>query len=464
MSTPTVPTPTSYPVLPPLPGAGSLSWTGTLAQASREGLRSIAAFKLRSALTILGLVVAIGGVMVIDSFGKVLTLEMGGIFAAAGANLVSIQSVAPNVNGVQVGADSTLTEQDAQTVSKLPHVRAISVSLSPHMNAKSQVVAGNQNWSTPVLGVFPDIRTVQGATMAQGSFFTAQDEISGATVAVLGATVARNLFPNGGAVGQQVRITAPPPVPMQHADNPNAPTATSAAVLFTVAGVMQPQGAGLLGNDPDDVIYIPFSTAQQRLLGRGTGTFGNMFVQVDQQQNVAGVMTAATRALEQNHRRAAGQPDDFQVSNFAAAANRGAAQMNSIRLVLAGITALALIIGGFGVANVMFASVARRRREIGVRMAVGAERRHVLAQFVLEACVLSLLGGLIGIVLGYGLVFVLLHTIPIFRSVGPLTPLLPGMASVVIAVGLAIGSGLIFGYLPARRASRLDPVQALRQG
>ena len=461
MSTPAIPTTTGYPVLPPLPGAGSLSWTGTLAQAIREGLRSIAAFKLRSALTILGLVVAICGVMVIDSFGKVITTEMGGIFAAAGANLVSIQSVAPNVNGVQVGADTTLTEQDAQTVSKLPHVSAISVSLSLHMNAKSQVVAGNQNWSTPVLGVFPDIGTVQGAAMAQGSFFTSQDESSGATTAVLGATVAKNLFPNGGAVGQQVRITAPPPVPTHGGGN--APTPTSAAVLFTVAGVMQPQGAGLLGNDPDDVIYIPFSTAQQRLLGKGTGTFGNMFVQVDQQQNVAGVATAVTKALEQNHRIAAGKQDDFQVTNFAAAANRAGAQMNSIRLVLAGITALALIIGGFSVANVMFASVARRTREIGVRMAVGAERRHVLSQFVLEACVLSLLGGLIGIVLGYVLVLVLLNTIPIFRSVGPLTPLLPGMASVVIAVVLAVASGIIFGYLPARRASRLDPVQALRQ-
>ncbi|HEY8745288.1 MAG TPA: ABC transporter permease [Chloroflexota bacterium] len=403
--------------------------------------------------------------MIIDSFGKVFTAAMGATFAAAESNLVSIQSVAPNVNGVQVGSNTTLTEQDAQTVSKLPHVSAISVSLSGHLDAKSQVVAGNQNWSTAVLGVFPDIGTVQGASMTQGSFFTSQDESAGATTAVLGSTVAKNLFPSGGVVGQQVRIAPPPSTPegMHGGGGGNASTPTSAAVLFTVAGVMQPQGAGLLGNNPDDVIYVPFSTAQQRLLGKGTGTFGRMFVQVDQQQNVAGVVTAATKALEQNHRLAAGKQDDFSVGNFAAAANQAGAEMKSVRLVLGGITALALIIGGFGVANVMFASVARRTREIGVRMAVGAERRHVLSQFVLEASVLSFLGGLIGIVLGYVLILVLLNMIPFLRSVGPLTSLLPGISSVVIAVVLAVAAGMIFGYLPALRASRLDPVNALRQ-
>lgn len=455
---------TSYPVLPPLPATGSLSWSGTLAQAAREGLRSIGAFKLRSTLTVLGLVVAVCGVMVIDSFGKVMVSVMGGIFAAAGSNLVSIQSVAANVNGVQVGSDFTLTEPDAQAVSKLPHVSAISIALSPHMNSKSQVVAGNQNWSTPVLGVFPDIGTVQGAAMAQGSFFTTQDEAAGATTAVLGSTVAKNLFPNGAAVGRQIRVTPPGAVPMGGGEGaPNAAAPTSSAVLFTVAGVMRPQGAGLLGNDPDDVVYVPFSTAQKRLLGRGTGTFGSMYLQVDQQGNIPTVVKAAKQTLQQDHHRGAGKADDFQVTNFGAVANRAGSEMNTIRLVLSGITGLALLIGGFGVANVMFASVARRTREIGVRMAVGAERRHVLSQFMLEASVLSLLGGLAGVVLGYGLVFLLLNALPIIRSTGPLAPLLPGFGSVATAVVLATAAGIIFGYLPARRAARLDPVQALRQ-
>ena len=143
-----------------------------------QGLRGIAVYKLRSALSILGLVVAILGVMLIDTLGKAASIQLESQFAAAGANLVTIASVAPNVNGVQVGVNTTLTEQDAQAVARLPHVSALSVTLGEHMNAKSQVVAGNQTWNTVVLGVFPDIGTVQGATLAQGSFFTAQDETS----------------------------------------------------------------------------------------------------------------------------------------------------------------------------------------------------------------------------------------------------------------------------------------------
>jgi putative ABC transport system permease protein len=460
MSTPTFLSAGRRPILPPLPTTGSLSWTGTLGQAAHEGLRGVAAHKLRSALTILGLVVAICGVMIIDAVGKGAGIMLEGAFAAAGANLVTINSVAPAINGVQVGADTTLTEQDAQAVARLPHVTALSVALSLHMNAKSQVVAGNQNWSTVVLGVFPDIGTVQGAAMAQGGFFTAQDEASGATTAVLGSKVAQNLFSGAPAVGQQIRITAPPPVPTHDGA---AAGPVSSATVFTVVGVMRPQGAGLLGNDPDDVVYVPFSTAQQRLLGRGNGTFGSMSVQVDQTQNIPVVVTAATKAIEQNHHIAAGKPDDFQVTNFAAVANQASAQVRNVKLVLGGITALALVIGGFGVANVMFASVVRRTREIGVRMAVGARRDDVLLQFLLEAAVLSLLGGLIGIAVGYGLIVVLFNAIPMFGSLGTVQALLPGAGAVAIAVVLSVAAGVVFGYLPARRAARLDPVRALRQ-
>jgi putative ABC transport system permease protein len=426
-------------LLPALPASGRLSWSAGFGQSLREASRSIGASKVRSALTILALVVGIGGVLLVNAFGR----AAGGILAlqqtATQANLVSVDSTPPNVNGIQRGETDTLTEQDARVVATLPHVVAVSVGLMPHMGMKTQVVAGARNWSTVVLGVDPQSGMVQGATLTQGSFYTSRDEAAAATTAVVGGTVAENLFPDGSAVGQSVRIR-------------NAE--------FTVVGVLRANSAGMLTGDPDDVVYVPFSTAQQRLLGKAT-TYSSMALKVDQAQNVPAVVAAATRAIEQDHHLPAGGPDDFSVGGFAQATAQMTQLAGLVRLLLTAITVVALAIGGFGIATVMLAAVARRTREIGIRMAVGAQRQDVLRQFLLEAAALSLIGGLLGVAAGFGLILVLVRQMPMLGGVG--VPLLPGVDVVALAVGLSAAIGVAFGYVPARRAAYLDPVRALRQ-
>ena len=441
--TPAYPRVDAAPVLPPLPAAGSLTWRATVAGAVAAAWRGIAAYKLRSALTMLGLVVGVAGVVVIAAFGRFTGAMLAAQNAALGANLISVDSAPPTVNGVQTGADDTLTEADAQAAAKLPHVVAVSVTLTPHMGLRSQVVAGGRNWSAMVLGVYPEGGLVQGAGVAEGAYLSAQDEASAAPSAVLGATVASRLFPEGGAVGRRVRVDD---------------------AEFAVVGVLRPQGAASLGTDPDDVVYVPFSTAQRRVRQArridATPTFASMLLKVDDAANAPAVVAAATRAIDQNHHVAAGAQRDFRVGGFEQAAAQAQQSVGLIRLVMSGIAGLVLLLGGFGVANVMLASVAGRTREIGVRMAVGAQRRDVLLQFVCEAAALSLLGGLVGIAAGFALIALLVQAVPLINGFG--VGVVPGADAVAVALLVSAAVGVAFGYLPARRAAGLDPVRALR--
>jgi putative ABC transport system permease protein len=424
--------------LAPLPGQAAPSWATMLGQSFRAALRGISDHKLRSILTIIGILVSVCGVMLTDALGRATANSVSAASATAGANMIGIDSSPVNVNGQQIGASNTLTEQDVQSVAKLPHVTALTIVVKSQQGWTSQIVAGPNNDNTTVQAVYPQVTNLPGSSLAQGTWLTADDENTRAPRLVIGDKVSKQLFPNGSATGQQVRLNG---------------------TDFTVAGVLRPHSGGVLGNEPDDHVYVPFSTALQRLMG-SADTFGGMYLKVDQNQNMPGVIDAATKAIEQNHHIAPGAPNDFRVSNFSQAAGSFVQGVARIKLFLTGIAALALIIGGFGIANVMLASVGRRTREIGVRMAVGAQRRDVLLQFLLEAATLSLLGGLVGAIVGAALILVLGSR---FAAGGGTSAVGLQAAPIAIALALSVAVGVIFGYLPAQRAARLDPIRALRQ-
>jgi putative ABC transport system permease protein len=298
-----------------------------------------------------------------------------------------------------------------------------------------QLVAGSNNFTSMVWGGGPVIQSVQNLSLRSGRFYTQQDDASGAAVAVISQTAADKLFPGTDPVGQQLRI---------------------GTVDFQVIGVLRAQGMTPAGHDLDEIVYVPLGSSQQRLFGNEG--FDNILVQVDAQANVAAAETAINQVLSQNHRVAAGQPADFTVTSFAEnieAANRAIATIN---LVLDVIVGVALLIGGVGIANVMLASVAQRTREIGLRMAVGARSSDVQLQFLLEAATLSLVGGVLGVCLGFGLWWLILQ-MPMVAGLS----MWPSVGGVVLAVLAALVVGLVFGFYPARRAARLDPVEALRR-
>lgn len=469
--------PSERKVPPPLNLRGGAPFGHTVLFATHSALRSLGTHKLRAALTIVGIVVGVAGVFVIVTFGlQVRSANARGI-GSLGANVIevsgfSVASTAPPATGgghavavIASGAPS-LTAADVQALQKLPHV----VAVSPRTGNQMQVQAGDHNWTTQILGAYPDIQIIQDYSVQQGAFFNQSDVSAGKTVAVLGQTVAKQLFPSGKAVGEQVRI---------------------GSVDFSVVGVLKPLGSNGKG-DADDTVVIPASTFLQRLMGAGPArmtsggpppglkegpppgvqviqaqgiqnpalrrsNFDDVQVAVDDPNNIATVQTAITHALEQNHGIPSGGKDDFTVGGFlqgVETAQQGAA---TILWTMGAIAGVALLIGGFGVANVMLATVAERRREIGVRLAVGASVEDIFWQFLLEALTLSVAGGLLGLLLSS-----LLFVLPRFSDPSARIQA-PSWLAIVAALIAPVLLGLIFGVYPARRAAQTDPIEALRR-
>jgi putative ABC transport system permease protein len=326
------------------------------------------------------------------------------------------------------GGASTLTPDDGMAIAKLSGVSAV----SPVVTVRSQVVAGGNNWQTSISGVAPTYTFIRSWPMASGTFFSQNDVLSANKVAVLGQTVAQNLFPDG--------------------SSPLGKTVIVKGVPFTVVGTLAPLGQSGMGQDQDDTIMIPYTSAMQRLTGQTTvNTLAVSAASADAVQNV---QTEVTALLEQRHRIMPGQPDDFNVRNLqdiaAAASSTGAV----MEFLLAGVAAVSLIVGGIGIMNIMLVSVTERTREIGLRMAIGARARTILRQFLTESIVLSTAGGLIGVMcglLGTGAVAML--------AKWPMSIPPAWIAFSVVFSGLV---GVFFGYYPARKASSLRPIEALR--
>jgi putative ABC transport system permease protein len=332
--------------------------------------------------------------------------------------------------GARAGAGSATSLKAADADAIAQKIPGLSGS-SPVVSGSAQLIAGNQNWSTRVQAVMPDYLPINDWKLASGSVFTAQDNADSANVAVLGQTVATNLFPSGESpIGQLVRIR-------------NVP--------FTVIGVLASKGSSGFG-DQDDTVMIPFQTGQVRLFG--ATSINQIVVQVADASQISSVSEQITQLLRQRHQLSSSAADDFTIRNNSDIISRVSSVSDTLTMLLGGVAAVSLVVGGIGIMNIMLVSVTERTREIGIRLAIGAQPKDVLVQFLVEAVVLSVLGGVIGILLGVLLALLMPY-------VAGWTTVLPWNA-IVLSFGVSAAIGMFFGIYPARKASQLDPIVALR--
>ena len=401
----------------------------------RIALRALKVNRTRSLLTMLGIIIGVAAVIAMVGVGAGATTRIQQQIQSIGSNLIMVLPGSISANGVRLGSGgvATLTEDDAKAIAaECPSISAV----APMVRGGVQIVFGSSNWATTAQGVTPDYMTIRDASMMSGEFFTNQDVDSAAKSAVLGITVAQNLFGNSDPTGQVVIIK-------------NVP--------FTVVGVLTPKGQSPTGVDQDDVILLPLSTAKQKVLGANKANakaVSTLMVQAISPQAMAQAQEEMTALLRERHRIQPGDEDDFTVRNLTEvfAAQETSAQVMSI--LLGAIASVSLIVGGIGIMNIMLVSVTERTREIGLRLAVGAKTRDILSQFLVEAVTLSLLGGIIGIIVGLAASLLISHFAQWSTQVSAMSVLMAFVFSAVV--------GVSFGYYPARKAAFLDPIEALR--
>ena len=393
------------------------------------GLKAISRNKLRSFLTMLGIVIGVGCVIAVVAIGNGATKAVENTINSLGTNYIMLFPGATTSSGARLfTGNSTLTAEDADAIkAECPAVAYV----CPTVRANAQIVAGELNWGTSIQGVSTDYPLIRSWNVDQGDFFTDQDVKSAAKVCVLGATVAENLFPNGGAPGQVIRIK-------------NVP--------FKVDGVLERKGGNMMGQDQDDTIVAPYTTVMKRLSGKTK--IDMIQISAAAPNLVQEAQTEIDSVLRQRHRIPPSGDSDFQMRSQEEIAQTQAQSMGTLKNLLLIIAGVSLLIGGIGIMNIMLVSVTERTREIGVRMAIGAHRRDIMRQFLIEALTLSALGGAIGILLGSG-------AAKLMTAVAN-WPTLISSDAVLIAFVFSAAVGIFFGFYPARKASRLDPIDALR--
>jgi putative ABC transport system permease protein len=398
----------------------------------RVAIRALGRNKMRSFLTALGIIIGVGAVIAMVSIGEGAKRGIEDRFASMGTNLLFVSPGSRNVRGVHSGWGSfqTLKAEDATAIEELPAIMYV----SPAVNARAQVVYSNKNWNTSIQGTgarYPEVRAWE---VEFGSYFDESHVRSAAKVCVLGADVKTNLFEEEDPVGKVIRVKKIP---------------------FKVLGVMKRRGESGGFGSRDDMITVPYTTAMRRLQGI------DYIQSVDVRAMSAAQMSEAQQQIEEllrvRHRIAPGAEDDFQVRNMSDIAETAAESTKIMTILLGSIASISLLVGGIGIMNIMLVSVTERIREIGIRMAVGARERDILLQFLTEAIVLSLIGGLLGIGFGIGS-SKLLKKIQMFSSMNTVV----SVESVLLAFFFAAAIGIFFGFYPARKASRLDPIEALR--
>jgi putative ABC transport system permease protein len=411
----------------------------SLAETMEIALSSLSANKLRTLLTALGVIIGVAAVVALLAIGQGSQDSITAAITANGANLLTVRPGATNSGGVggQVGSGQTLTTDDAKELSNPQNVPDASL-VSPEYNGNGQLVAGSQNTNARITGAAPAYLAVHNLKLAEGDFVTDDQVSSMANVAVLGANVAATLFPDGDALGQSLRINGQ---------------------SFKVGGVLASQGGGGFGSQDDGVI-VPLSTAQRKLFGGraiqgGAAIVSTIVVQARDQNSVTSALDQITQALRDRHNLPSnGSADDFSVINQQDILNSVIQTTQTLTLFLGAIAAISLLVGGIGIMNIMLVSVRERTREIGLRKAIGAREADILTQFMLEALIISLLGGLIGLALGV-LIALAVNLSGQIRAA-------PSLGAAALAVGFAMAVGLFFGIAPARSAAQLDPIDALR--
>ena len=402
---------------------------------ARIAIRALRVNMLRSALTMLGIVIGVGAVITMVSVGAGAQARVAEQIASLGSNMIIILSGSVSQGGVRIGSGSqlTITDDDAWAIQReIPLVEAA----APSVRGGGQVVYGNLNWGTTLQGITPEYFTAREWGVIEGRLLTQEDVDGAAKVALLGQTVSQNLFGDADPLGQVIRIKKVP---------------------FTVVGVLERKGQNTWGQDQDDAILIPMSTAKNKVIGGSQAkarSVGSISVRVRDAATMGEAENEIRQLLRQRHRLQAYQDDDFWIRNLSEVLQSQEAASQVLTLLLAAIASVSLLVGGIGIMNIMLVSVTERTREIGLRMAVGARGRDILTQFLVEAVTLSLIGGAIGVLLG----LVGSWAMAYFAE----WRVLVSSQSVLIAFGFAAAVGIFFGFYPARKAAGLNPIEALR--
>ena len=405
----------------------------TLLASLRIALRALLVNKMRSALTMLGIIIGVGAVIAMIAVGSGAQKRIAEQIASMGSNLIMVMSGSSTSRGMRFGAGTvpTLTVDDAKAIqTEIPGVRYT----APSINGVAQVVYGNQNWSTIIIGTTPEVLDIREWSLAEGRSFTQQD-VDGATkVCLLGKTVAENLFGGIDPVGQIVRIKKVP---------------------FAVLGVLAAKGQSTWGQDQDDIIFVPLTIAQKQLFGmQFPGMVRTIAIQARGPEVMQEVEEQITDLLRQRHRIQPNQENDFSVRNLTEVMSSAEQSAKVMSLLLGAIASISLIVGGIGIMNIMLVSVTERTREIGIRIAVGAKGKDILLQFLIESLVLSLIGGMLGICIGVAGTLIL--------SSFTQWPVLISIKAILLAFLFSGSVGVFFGFYPARKASLLNPIEALR--
>ncbi|MDR2637732.1 MAG: ABC transporter permease, partial [Zoogloeaceae bacterium] len=397
-----------------------------------EAWSAMGANRLRTLLTMLGMVIGVGAVVLMMSIGQGAQFAVKASIDSMGSNLFIVLSGGSMIGGARSGTGNapTLTTADAEAIRELPGV----VAASPTHMGSSQLIYGAQNWNTYITGATPDYLDVRSWPLVAGNSFTESDQRSATRVALIGQSVAENLFGEEDPVGKTLRIGQAP---------------------YLILGVLARKGQSLDGRDQDDMLIIPLSTAQRKLFGTAfPGSVRAIMVRAENAEVMPQVEIAINALLRQRHRLREAQESDFSVRNLTAIAESAAETTRVMSLLLGAIASVSLLVGGIGIMNIMLVSVTERTREIGIRMAIGARERDVLTQFLLEAILISVAGCLIGLVFGVGGAALINLTTD--------TPIVISGGIILVAFCVAAATGIFFGYYPARKAARMDPIEALR--
>ena len=392
--------------------------------------RALRRNKMRTVLTMLGIIIGVGAVIAMVALGRAAKAQIQARIASLGQNVVVIFSGSVNRSGVfsGFGGAGTLTVEDATAIqNEVPSI----VAVSPEVRSTAQIMAGENNWSTAVMGEDVDFLIIRQWDVAEGAMFTEADVRSAAKVCVLGKTTADKLFLGENPVGQNIRIR-------------NVPV--------KVLGVLRAKGVSMSGSDQDDTVLVPYTTGMKRFAG--VTMLRTINVSVASSDEVNNAITNMSELLRQRHRIQSGRDDDFIIRNPVEFFEPQNAAADTMTALLAGVAMISLLVGGIGIMNIMLVSVTERTREIGIRMAVGARGHDILLQFLIEAVTLSSIGGILGITLGVGgakLITLIKHW-----------PTLVSANSILVAFVFSAAVGIFFGFYPARKASQLDPIDALR--